>query len=200
MQEPNPINRLIKRLFPLPRRLRLTGSGTERRRARALTVLLLTCAGTVWFWTVILTLLYLAYHFDIIFNVYYACFVSAVLALQVWGFYRFANLRLASMLFTLTYFLMALSLVLMSDGYHSPNLVILLSSPVVAFRAGGKDEGIMNSIFVGLTGLALVTVDKLGVPMLNLLTGMESGFFFAIAWVVTISITATCLVTYDMDE
>lgn len=172
----------------------------ERRRTRALAVLLVICTTTVWFWSAVLTLMYLIWDFDIRMNVYYSYFVGTVLSLQVWGFYRFANLRLAAMLFTLTYFLMSLSLVLMSGGYDSPNLVVLLSSPVVAFRVGGKDEGIMNSIFVGLAGFSLVVVNKLGVPMMNLLIGSDEGIFFSIAWVVTISIIATCLVTYNLDD
>lgn len=200
MQEPDSINLLIKRLFPLPQGLKKNRTMAERRRTRALAVLLIICTTTVWFWAGVLSLMYLVWDFDIRLNVYYSYFVGVILSAQVWGFYRFANLRLAAMLFTLTYFLMSLSLVLMSAGYHSPNLVVLLSSPVVAFRVGGKDEGIMNSIFVGLAGLSLVVVDKLGVPMMNLLIGSDDGIFFAIAWTVTISIIATCLVTYNLDD
>lgn len=200
MQQPDSINQLIKRLFPLPQGLKTNCVMAERRRTRALAVLLVICTTTVWFWSVVLTLMYLIWDFDIRWNVYYSYFVGAILSAQVWGFYRFSNLRLAAMLFTLTYFLMSLSLVLMSGGYDSPNLVVLLSSPVVAFRVGGKDEGIMNSIFVSLAGFSLVVVDKLGVPMMNLLIGSDEGIFFAIAWVVTISIIATCLVTYNLDD
>lgn len=200
MQELRGINWLIRKLFPIPRRLRITAKKAEQRRALALTTMLLTVSGTTWFWSIVLTCLYLIFDFDIFFNVCFGSAVSIMMALQVWGFYRYANLRLASMLFTLSYFLMALSLVLMSGGYHSVNLVILLSSPAVAFRAGGKDEGIMNSIFVGITGLALVTVDYLGIPFVNLFVGMNEGIFFGIAWTVTLSVIATCMVTYDMDD
>lgn len=200
MRDPLSLNRFIKRLFPVPQDLKLRTTLAERRRGRALVVLLVICTTIVWFWAGVLTLMYLFAGFDILLNVYYSYLVGGVLTAQVWGFYRFANLRLAAMLFTLTYFLMALSLVLMSAGYHSPNLVVLLSSPVVAFRVGGKDEGIMNSIFVGLAGFALVIVDKLAVPVVNLLSGVDEGVFFAIAWVVTISIIATCLVTYNLDD
>jgi len=200
MRETDAISQLIKRTFPIPRRLKLTGTPALRQRARALTVLLLTCAATVWFWTAALTLIYFLVDIDIFYNVCYAYVVSVIFCFQVWGFYRFGNVQLASMLFSLTYFLMTLSLVLMSGGYHSVNLVILLSSPVVAFRAGGKDEGIMNSIFVALAGFSLAIVDALGIPMVNLLAGLDDRIFFAIAWVVTISIIATCLVTYNLDE
>jgi len=200
MRTADPVNLLIKRLFRLPQRLKLNVSVPERHRARALAVLLITCTATVWFWSTVLTLMYGVWNFDIRLNVYYSYFVGVVLTAQVWGYYRFAHLRLAAMLFTLTYFLMVLSLVLMSGGYHSPNLVVLLSSPVVAFRVGGKDEGITNSIFVGLAGLSLMVVDKLGIPMVNLLTSSDEGIFFAIAWTVTLSIIATCLVTYNLDD
>lgn len=194
------IDALLRYLFPLPGRLQLSGSIPQRKRALALTALLLVVAATVWFWSICLTVLYLFFDFDILFNVYYAIVVSILLALQVWGFYRFANLRFSSMFFSLSYFLMALSLMLMSGGYHSPNLVLLISSPVVSFRTGGKDEGIMNSIFVGLSGIALMVIDKMDMPIVNYLTGMDDGYFFIIAWVVTLATIATCLVTYDMDE
>jgi hypothetical protein len=88
----------------------------------------------------------------------------------------------------------------MSGGVHSSSMVVLLSSPVVSFRAGGKDEGIMNSFFVGVTGLALLGMDHLGVPMVNLLAGMDEDFLFSTAWVVTITIIASCMVTYDMAD
>jgi len=200
MQEPLTLNGLIKRLYPLPARLKVIGNDQERHRARALTVLLLTSAATVWFWTAVLSLSYFFLHLDILWNVVFGLFVSTVLALQIWAFFRFANVRVTSMLYIFTYFLMALSLVLMSGGFHSSSLVILLSSPVVSFRAGGKDEGIMNSFFVGLTGLALMVTDYLDVPITNYLSGMNEGFLFGAAWVVTITIIASCLVTYDMDE
>jgi hypothetical protein len=200
MPSQDPIDRLIKRLFPLPKRLKLIGAPQEHRRALALTVLLLTVSWTTWFWSVALSALYLLFHLDIVLNVIFSIAVSALMALQVWGFYRFSNLRVAAMLFTLSYFLMVLTLVLISGGYQSVNLVLLISCPALAFRVGGKDEGIMNSVFVGLVGLALAIVDKLGLPIVNILTGIDQGILFGIAWVVTISVITTCLVTYDMDE
>lgn len=194
------IDALIKKLFPLPRELKLSGSVSQKRRALALTALLLVISATVWFWTVTLLALYLIWHFDILFNIYYALVVSVLMATQIWAYYRYGNLRLASMLFSLSYFLMVLSLVLISGGYHSVNMVTMLTSPVVSFRTGGKDEGIMNSIFVGLTGIALTVIDFMGIQMENQLTGLAPGFFFMIAWVVALATIATCLVTYDMDE
>lgn len=193
------INGLIKKMFPIPVALKPQEPGT-RRRARALAVLLLISSATVWFWASILAVLYFIFNFDIHVNVYFSSFVSIVLGLQVWSYYHYGNLRLASMLFTLTYFLMALALVLMSGGYHSANLVVLLSCPVVSFCAGGKDEGIMNCIFVGLTGLALVAIDKMGMTMLNLLAGLDEAYLFAMAWVVTLTIIASCMVTYNMED
>jgi len=200
MKKTNGINQLIKRLFPLPARLKIAGSTEDRRHARILSVMLLTISATVWFWTVSLMLIFVFYHFDILPNVYFSLFISTLLGLQVFAFFRSGNLRLTTMLFTLTYFLMVLSLVLISGGYHSPNLVVLLTSPVISFRAGGKEEGIMNSIFVGLTAFALVVMDYLDVSVLNLLSGLDERIFFTVAWTVTLAIMATCLVTYDMDE
>jgi len=200
MQKYKTLDQFIKQVFPLPADLKIKESGLVRRRARALTVLLLTTSATVWFWALVLTVLYLIFKFDILLNVYFAYVVSVLMGLQIWGFYRFANFRIASMLFSLTYFLMTLSLVLMNGGYHSPSMFLLLSSPVVSFRTGGKDEGIMNAIFVGITGLSLAGISWLGISIANLLTGLDERFFFAIVWVVTLSIISSCMVTYDMDE
>jgi len=194
------LDQFIKQLFPIPASIKLKESEKVCRRVRALTVLLLVTSATVWFWSLVLTLLYLFFKFDILLNIYFAYVVSALMALQIWGFYRFANFRIASMLFSLTYFLMALSLALMSGGFHSPGLPILLSSPVVSFRAGGKDEGIMNAIFVGITGLALAGISALGISMTNLLSGVNETLFFSISWVVTLAIISSCLVTYDLGE
>jgi len=200
MRIPSSINSLLKQLFPLPVGIKLKGTREEFYRARSLTVLLLTISATVWFWTAVLCLVYFFTHLNILLNIYFGLIISALLGLQVWSFFRFANIRLTSMLFTLTYFLMALSLVLMSGGYRSASLAILLTSPVVSFKAGGKDEGIMNAIFVGLAGIALMATDKMGIPMVNQFAGIDEGFLFVSAWVVTLAVISTCLVTYDMDE
>jgi hypothetical protein len=194
------INQLMKWLFPIPVHLKSKSRVKERDRARALSVLLLISSATVWFWTIVLDLIYIFYHVDILLNIVYGSVVCALLGMQVWAFFRFGNLRLTSMFFTFTYFLMALSLILMSGGYQSRCMVVLLSSPVVSFRAGGKDEGIMNSFFVALAGVAFLGIDRLGIPMVNLLAGMNEAFLFCSSWVVTITVIASCMVTYDMED
>ena len=200
MSEVMTINRLIKRLFPIPTEIKMRESVLNCRRARTLAVLLLTTTSTGLFWSIALTLIYFIFHYDMRMNVIYAYFVSIVFGLQTWTFYRYANIRLASMLFSLTYFLMALSLVLINGGYQSPNLVVLLSSPVVSFCIGGKDEGITNSFFVFFAGLALMAIDKMGMTMANLFAGVDTGFLFSMAWAVTLAIIASCMVTYNMDD
>ena len=164
-----------------------------------LSALLITITALTFFCTVALSLLHYTGARDLYANIVAGALVFVVMGVQVYCFYAFANVRFSAIFLNMTYFAIIASVVVVSGGFESPNLVLLVSCPVVSFRIGGRDEGIMNSFFVGLFGLGLMAAKLYEINIENIFAGASEAMQFSIAWVATLIIIAASLSAYDMD-
>ena len=193
-------NSLASRLFPFPSRLHPKRGTRQYRQVRALTAMLITTTATTLFWTIVVGILYFMGDTKLLRNINAALIVLTVLGLQTACFYRFANVRFSAAFLSISYFFMVCALVLASGGYDSPNRVLAVTSPIISFRISGRDEGIMNSVFVSLFVLFLLFAKQQGFALDNYLSSMSDMLASTIAWFATLTVIASCLATYDIDE
>lgn len=191
---------LGRRLLPHPKGINPKRGTRQYRQVRALTALLLIITASTLFWSIVLGIDYLFFNKAVRMNVIIALVVLAMLLVEVWCYYRFANVRLSAAFMTMSYFFMVAGLVLMSGGFDSPLLVMLISSPIISYRIGGRDEGIMNSVFVAMFGLFLLYAKYQEFVLPNYLGGLDSMMASGIAWLATLTIVSASLASYDIDE
>ena len=190
----------INRIFPFPSRLQPKPGTRQHRQVRAIAAMLITTTLTTLFWTLVVCGMYLHNNKQLLPNILTSVIILGILLVQLISFYVVSNVRISAVCLTISYFFMVAGLVLLSGGFDSPSLVLLMSSPIISFRIGGRDEGIMNTIFVGLFGLMMLYAKYSGFPMENMLNSLKPIYATGIAWVVSLTVISTCLATYDIDE
>lgn len=122
-----------------------------------------------------------------------------LLALQTWLFYRYQNDWVSGIAFTNFYFLMAVIMILLSGGYSSHGKAFLLSSPIIAFLIGGRQEGIQNTIFLILVCWAMAALHVLEFPTPNLFEEQPPFLMFCVNWLVTVLVITIVLVVYETE-
>lgn len=197
----DPIQDYFSRLIPLPARF-IAADKTRKqfRRARALAAMLVTTTLTTFFWILVSPYLHFVSGKQLRPMLDVSFVVLMILAGQTLFFYRFANVRLSAVFMTMSYFLILIVIVICTGGYDSPLKVLLLSSPIISFRIGGKEEGTMNTLLVALLGAGLIYAKYSGIYFVNIFPTVGEYFLATVAWLVTLTATVTCLMVYDVDE
>jgi hypothetical protein len=172
----------------------------QYHRAAALVVLLATLISLALSWGLVLLMLQTFFGFQLSVEIIVAFSVCSILLLQTWLFYRYCNVRVSANLFTYSYFLMTLVLVMMSGGYDSPLTIFLFCCVVITFRISEKVDGLMNAFFVLLGGAALTAMKVLGIEAPNLMLGLERPLLVCITWFITLVIFAASLATYHHQQ
>lgn len=191
---------LVARLFPFPKSLDPRRGTREYRRLRALAALLITTTSITAFWMLVLLLAHLSGHGNLTLNLQVGLLILLILGSQTWGFYHFANVRVSAVFLTMSYFFMVAGLLLITGGFQSPNFILLVTCPVISFRIGGKEEGIMNTLFSGAFGVGLMAAQSFSIPLENIFTEIPHHYQMAMSLLVTLTVIATSLSAYDMDE
>jgi hypothetical protein len=168
----------------------------QYHRAAALVVLLATLMGLTLVSALIMLAVQIFFDFSLLKEIGIALALFAIMLLQTWIYYRFSNLRVSANLFTYSYFLMTLALVVIGGGYDSPLTIFLFCCVVVTFRISERADGIMNAFFVLLAGAALTAMKILEVETPNLLPGLDRSVIFSIVWLSVLLTFAACLATY----
>lgn len=123
-----------------------------------------------------------------------------IFTLQLWLFYRLKNQALSGLLFSNSYFLVVILMVISSGGYDSPLKYCLLTSPLISFMVGGIREGIQHGMFVLISGLALVGCRMTGFEFVDIFIGSEHPYLiFGSSWIVTLGIIMACIVLYERE-
>jgi hypothetical protein len=118
-----------------------------------------------------------------------------LLLLQTLLFYKYQNAWMSCLAFTNFYFLSITVLLILSGGYESFGIYILLTCPMLAFLLGGTQEGIQNTLLCILFIIALVILDHIGFDLPNLFAGESPFLIFLVNWAFSlIVITATGVV------
>jgi len=191
---------LISKVFPFPKKLKPERGTREYRRVRALSAMLITLTVVSFIALLVLCSMTVSPEKQLTNNIAATAAAFLLMFSQLIVFFRFANVRLSAMLLTISYFFIVVGVVIGSGAYDSPNKVLLLSCPIIAFRVGGREEGVVNSCFVGLLGLIFIFARHHGFEVENYFGNLGVYTSSAIAWVVTVAVIATCLAAYDTDE
>jgi len=125
--------------------------------------------------------------------------ITCFFGLQTWLLYRFNNYWLSGMLLGYFYFLLVLSLTIVSGGYDSPTIILLMISPIAFFVVGGVREGIQNAVFVGITGSLFGFLKIHGFEFNNIFQDVSPPMVFAIMWLITVAGIGACLTAYDTE-
>lgn len=136
------------------------------------------------------------YGFNLQLEIVISAAIFAIQIIEIAIFYRYANVKISSMVFVYVYFIVALMLVMISGGYQSPLIIFLLTCTVITFRIASREDGIMNAIYVALAGIALAVMELLEYQAPNLLLGLDRSLLFTIAWIITMVIFSACLATF----
>lgn len=184
------------KLLPLPRGLRLVDDPWVYHRGVALAIILIVITAMALFWSIALPLASRILETPLEAESLVAQGMFVFLSIQTLVYYRYGNVKLSAAIFSHSYFILMLALVIGSGGYDSALLLFLLCCTVISFRIGSREDGIMNAIFVSIAGLALVMMKSMGLVLPNLLHGIDRPVLLAIVWVVSLVIFSSCLATY----
>lgn len=193
-------NYKIAGLVPVPASLDQGKGELYFRQGVAMTILLLMVDAILFFLTLavgllaLFTELKLQTEFTIVLSILVVGLIQTVI------FYRYANIRAASMLILVFYFLMTLAVVFFTGAYESPLIPILFCTIVISFRFGTKEDGYSNAVLVTLAGLALLGLYWLEVPAVNVLYGFHPPVVFLLGWLSTLLTITACLATYEYDR
>jgi len=182
--------------LPLPALIGPELGAWQYHRAVALVVLLATLMGLTLVSALIMLAVQMLFDIHLVKEIGLALALFGAMLLQTWIFYRFSNLRVSANLFTYSYFLISLALVIIGGGYDSPMTTFLFCCVVVTFRISERVDGYMNAFFVLLAGAALTAMKMLGVETPNLLPGLDRSVIFSIVWLSVLLTFAACLATY----
>lgn len=185
-----------KRFSFLPPGLNLKDGAWQYHRGVALMILLVIITVLSFLCFAAFNIMQMFYGFNLQLEIAISAAILAIQIIEIAIFYRYANVKISSMVFVYIYFIVALMLVMISGGYQSPLIIFLLTCTVITFRIASREDGIMNAIYVALAGTALAVMELLEYQAPNLLLGLDRSLLFTIAWIITMVIFSACLATF----
>lgn len=190
----------IAGLIPLPPSLNADEGEQKYRQGIAMTVLLLTINALMLCLVISVFILKLFAGMDLGTELLIVSCIFAVAILQTIAFYVFANIRAASMLILIFYYLMTAAIVFFTGGYESPLYPVMLCTIAISFRFGQREDGYTNTLLVGFAALAFIGIYSLGIPPMHVLRGFSEPTIFFLGWISTIITITACLATYSYDR
>lgn len=189
----------MDRMVPAAFRASLDPQGIMYTRIQVITIMLLlgTLASSL------LTACFVAYHLVVspqfLIQDTIAGFIGLCFVIQLTLLYRVHNYRLSSVLMSAFYSVMIFLVVIISGGYRSPFMVLLLTCPIVSFMINGIRGGAINAVCMAGIGLALGYLEFSGQGLVNQIANISDVLFFSIIWPVIVTGIAICMILYDME-
>lgn len=190
----------IAGIIPLPSSLNADEGELKYRQGVAMTVLLLTINAILLSLVVAVFILKLLADMDLGTELLIVLCILAVAILQTIAFYAFANIRAASMLILIFYYLMTAAIVFFTGGYESPLYPVLVCTIAISFRFGHREDGYTNTLLVGFAALFFIGLHLLDIPPMRVLRGFSEPTIFFLGWISTIITITACLATYSYDR
>lgn len=126
--------------------------------------------------------------------------ILLLFSLQLWLFRRFGNYSLSSIIFTNSYFMIVVALVISSGGYDSPLNYLLLTCPLLTFVVRGINEGMQNSLYTLIAFTSLSAFNIVGFSFDDVMTsGTHPYLTFCSGWLIAIIIMTICIVVYETE-
>jgi hypothetical protein len=125
--------------------------------------------------------------------------VTLLLLIETVLYYTLQNFRISATFMILSYFVLAVILVVISGGYHSEIKMLLVTSPMIAFVIGGRQEGLVNTVFVFLIGIGLIVMDQAYIELINMFEDQNQYLVSGVCWSVTLMVVVTTLLVYDVE-
>lgn len=191
------LNGFLHSLIPSKLRKTLSPNTADYMRARALSAILvsITIMGTLAM--LLLATKHVIYNPDLLMNDLISVGIVLLFVLQTVFFYRFNNFWMSALAFTNSYFLLMVTLLLVTGGYDSSIKILLLTCPLVSFVVGGVQEGIQNAVFTIIAGIAIAIFKYIGFDLINHLAGENVYVDFCIHWTIAVLVIVSCALTYD---
>lgn len=189
----------LDRIVPAVFRTALDHHSLMYTRIQVMTVMLLL--GTLV--SGLLTIFFITYH--LLLSPQYlaqdaiAGLVTLSFIAQLFLLYRGNNYRLSSVLISSFYSIMIFALVIISGGYQSPFMVLLLTCPIVSFMINGIRGGALNAVCIAGIGVVLGYLEFSGKGFVNQIANISDVLFFSIIWPVIVTGIAICMTLYDME-
>jgi hypothetical protein len=123
--------------------------------------------------------------------------IASLLGLQLYSFYSAANVNACATFFSMTFFTLALTGVVLSGGWHSPMLLLLLCCPAISFLVGGRGEGFYMSGLVYICGMILMVAYLKNFQVFHLTSPEKNEWIQFYIWIISTMILVGCLMVYD---
>ncbi len=190
-------DRWLLKLVPLQLREQLVAGSEDFIRVRALSTMLVVCTAVSLITLLFLLVITLFSDKEVFRLLYITIALSAFLGAETLFFYKFCNFRVSATFLSMSYFIFVILLVIGSGGYQSPMMSLLITSPMIAFLMGGRQEGFHNAIFVALMVFGLIFVDYQTIEMINFLGEQSEYLVSSVCWIITLTVILSCLLVYD---
>lgn len=193
----DPFDNFVRGL--VPEQLRdIAGKKTETgARSLILAIMLIMASASSLLSAVILIGAHLIFYPDQLKYDWIIVGITLCFAWQTWVFYKFKNLMLSSYLLSYSYFLIILTLVVISGGYDARTLILLQLSPVIFFMLGGIMNGIQNAVFVAIVGVILAFSKQIDIQFINVFHAVSPTMIFGISWAIVVLAIGVCMIAYD---
>jgi hypothetical protein len=127
-----------------------------------------------------------------------ATFVALVfLSLEVLIFYKSENIATSGLIFSMMFFTLTFTTVVITGGWQSPIMLLFFCSPVISFLVGGRSEGLYIATLVFICGTLLMVAEQMDFSLFQILTADNIEKIRFGIWMTSISIIVSCLTTYD---
>ena len=117
--------------------------------------------------------------------------------LHLWLFYHVCNVRLSGIILGYSVFGLIIAIVLLTGGYQSPMLLLLLIASMGFFMTNGMRAGIYASSIIAVVALVLCWADFRGVIFTDWFHDEAQPITAAIIFSITIVTLMACMVAYD---
>jgi len=181
----------------VPARLKETDNINTHIRARVMAALLLSN-----FFLIALVLLFLIVAANFVQNDLMEGFIMisialVVLSFELFLFYRFANIAISGMIFSMVFFTFTLVSVIISGGWESPVIMLFFSAPAISFLVGGRQEGFYMTTLVCGCGVAFMLASQNNLQIFQVIEEENIELVRVVMWVISVILLAICLTVYD---
>ena len=190
--------KLIDSCLPPSLRDNAAMSLNELIRARVLTGLLISGSGLIASMIVVIALCWLIIGEDFLILMLLTVTMLVLVLLNALFFYQTGRVNSAAVLYSLSVFIVCVIAIIMTGGFTSPAMPILICLPVLAFLIGGRHEGVYNAVLIYVTATTLLILNAYEFPMMQLMEPPVQPYMAGIAWFATIAVIVICLYVYDV--
>jgi len=193
------LNRLLHSLLPTALRTSLKPNTAAYIHARALTVMLLMISGLLAIYLLLMAGLDLAFDRSLHVRDVWLLLLFGLHLGQTLLFYRFKNYWISGLAFTNCYFIVVIVVLIINGGYDSPGITILLSTPMISFFIGSRQEGIQHACIAIVYYWILVSLKLIDFNLPDIFDRHDHHMIFMMNWLFTLVVIALTLVVYEAE-